>query len=237
MSLKTTLKWSMLISSPLLLLKTSWFTSLESWYQFLFGTWRTTAEFLRTSINSFTIIHWSSWRGRQVYCWFEKWSFGEKQSLCTVALPGVSVKGGQSKGKECHNCLLHDIIYVKHNILERTNNFPRGACPPPPCPWLRHFSMTIVFLKFPMGNLCLVSFYFVSSFLKELLSDRDVRGKGAELNGLNQNIRHLLSMWFSVGFLKLERITWQSPCDVTEKVWGYITRSLSASKSSKSFLF
>ncbi|XP_046848695.1 malonyl-CoA decarboxylase, mitochondrial-like isoform X2 [Xenia sp. Carnegie-2017] len=59
------------------------------------------------------------------------------------------------------------------------------------------------------------------SDLLELLSDRDVRGKGAELNGLNQSIRHLLSMWFSVGFLKLERITWQSPCDITEKVGNY----------------
>jgi len=29
---------------------------------------------------------------------------------------------------------------------------------------------------------------------------------------LNVTLREMLSLWFSVGFLNLERVTWRSPC-------------------------
>ena len=31
----------------------------------------------------------------------------------------------------------------------------------------------------------------------------------------------MLGLWFGVGFLELERITWKSPCDLMEKVADY----------------
>lgn len=36
---------------------------------------------------------------------------------------------------------------------------------------------------------------------------------------LNITLRDLLLLWFSVGFLHLERITWQSACDILQKVY------------------
>ncbi|XP_037538627.1 malonyl-CoA decarboxylase, mitochondrial [Nematolebias whitei] len=39
-----------------------------------------------------------------------------------------------------------------------------------------------------------------------------------ELNGA---LKSLLSEWFSVGLLRLERITWQSPCEVLQKISQY----------------
>lgn len=41
------------------------------------------------------------------------------------------------------------------------------------------------------------------------------------LRVMSNNIRELLSLWFSVGFLDLERITWQSPCDMLQKISEY----------------
>ncbi|GFR85467.1 malonyl-CoA decarboxylase, mitochondrial [Elysia marginata] len=38
---------------------------------------------------------------------------------------------------------------------------------------------------------------------------------------LNSTLRELLSLWFTVGFLSLERITWNSPCDLVQKVSRY----------------
>lgn len=35
---------------------------------------------------------------------------------------------------------------------------------------------------------------------------------------LNVTLRDLLLLWFSVGFLHVERITWQSACDMLQKV-------------------
>jgi len=35
---------------------------------------------------------------------------------------------------------------------------------------------------------------------------------------LNGTLKSLLSEWFSVGLLRLERITWQSPCDILQRI-------------------
>ena len=35
---------------------------------------------------------------------------------------------------------------------------------------------------------------------------------------LNSTLKSLLSEWFSVGLLRLERITWQSPCEILQKI-------------------
>ncbi|MED6288012.1 hypothetical protein CHARACLAT_022217 [Characodon lateralis] len=38
------------------------------------------------------------------------------------------------------------------------------------------------------------------------------------IRDLNSALKSLLSEWFSVGLLRLERITWQSPCEVLQKI-------------------
>ncbi|XP_051917698.1 malonyl-CoA decarboxylase, mitochondrial [Hippocampus zosterae] len=42
-----------------------------------------------------------------------------------------------------------------------------------------------------------------------------------DLRDLNGTLKSLLSEWFSVGLLKLERITWQSPCEILQKISQY----------------
>lgn len=39
---------------------------------------------------------------------------------------------------------------------------------------------------------------------------------------LNHTLRDLLLLWFSVGFLHVERITWESACDILQKVIMYM---------------
>ncbi|XP_026114883.1 malonyl-CoA decarboxylase, mitochondrial-like [Carassius auratus] len=41
------------------------------------------------------------------------------------------------------------------------------------------------------------------------------------MRDLNSNLKGLLSEWFSVGLLRLERITWQSPCEILQKISQY----------------
>ncbi|XP_060067429.1 malonyl-CoA decarboxylase, mitochondrial-like isoform X1 [Ylistrum balloti] len=43
----------------------------------------------------------------------------------------------------------------------------------------------------------------------------------ARLKVLQNSIRELLTFWFSVGFLKLQRITWESSCDMVQKISDY----------------
>ncbi|KAJ1531780.1 hypothetical protein ONE63_000437 [Megalurothrips usitatus] len=38
---------------------------------------------------------------------------------------------------------------------------------------------------------------------------------------LNNTLRELLSMWFSVGFLAVERVTWKSSCEMLQKISEY----------------
>lgn len=41
------------------------------------------------------------------------------------------------------------------------------------------------------------------------------------LQQLNVTLRDLLTLWFSVGFLRLERITWRSSCEMLQKISEY----------------
>lgn len=43
----------------------------------------------------------------------------------------------------------------------------------------------------------------------------------AAIQRLNSVLRELLALWFSVGFLNLERVTWESPCAMLEKISEY----------------
>ena len=45
--------------------------------------------------------------------------------------------------------------------------------------------------------------------------------EAAALKQMNAQLRQLLGHWFSVGFLKLEQVTWSSPCAMLQKVSDY----------------
>lgn len=57
----------------------------------------------------------------------------------------------------------------------------------------------------------------ILTHLPSISCDKEV----AHMRTLNTTIRDLLALWFSVGFLKLRRITWESPCDMVQKVSDY----------------
>ncbi|XP_030060381.1 malonyl-CoA decarboxylase, mitochondrial [Microcaecilia unicolor] len=45
--------------------------------------------------------------------------------------------------------------------------------------------------------------------------------EGPQIREMNGVLRSMLSEWFSVGFLNLERVTWQSPCELLQKISEY----------------
>jgi len=58
--------------------------------------------------------------------------------------------------------------------------------------------------------------------LLDLLKQSDLeKSEHVALKTLNANLKNLLSNWFSVGFLNLEQVTWESPCSLVEKICDY----------------
>jgi len=58
--------------------------------------------------------------------------------------------------------------------------------------------------------------------LLELLKQTDnEKSELLALKSLNADLKNLLSNWFSVGFLNLEQVTWESPCSLVEKICEY----------------
>ncbi|XP_061631057.1 malonyl-CoA decarboxylase, mitochondrial [Phyllopteryx taeniolatus] len=53
----------------------------------------------------------------------------------------------------------------------------------------------------------------------EIISSRS--SESPHLRDLNGTLKSLLSEWFSIGLLRLERITWQSPCEILQKISQY----------------
>ncbi|XP_077453469.1 malonyl-CoA decarboxylase, mitochondrial [Stigmatopora argus] len=63
-------------------------------------------------------------------------------------------------------------------------------------------------------------------FLVDLRADvlETISSKSSDsphLRDLNGTLKSLLSEWFSVGLLRLERITWHSPCEILQKISQY----------------
>lgn len=59
-------------------------------------------------------------------------------------------------------------------------------------------------------------------FLVDLRAELMGQAKGdARLTALEKELKGLLSAWFDVGFLELQRITWRSPACVLEKIMAY----------------
>ncbi|XP_038149894.1 malonyl-CoA decarboxylase, mitochondrial [Cyprinodon tularosa] len=55
--------------------------------------------------------------------------------------------------------------------------------------------------------------------LLEILTSK--ASESPHIRELNSTLKSLLSEWFSVGLLRLERITWQSPCEILQKISQY----------------
>ncbi|XP_042268600.1 malonyl-CoA decarboxylase, mitochondrial [Thunnus maccoyii] len=53
----------------------------------------------------------------------------------------------------------------------------------------------------------------------EIISSKAI--ESPHIRDLNGTLKSLLSEWFSVGLLRLERITWQSPCEILQKISQY----------------
>ncbi|XP_051513118.1 malonyl-CoA decarboxylase, mitochondrial-like [Myxocyprinus asiaticus] len=53
------------------------------------------------------------------------------------------------------------------------------------------------------------------NFASTIISD------SPHMRDLSSTLKSLLSEWFSVGLLRLERITWQSPCEILQKISQY----------------
>ncbi|XP_042352655.1 malonyl-CoA decarboxylase, mitochondrial [Plectropomus leopardus] len=63
-------------------------------------------------------------------------------------------------------------------------------------------------------------------FLVDLRADvlEIISSKASEsphIRDLNSTLKSLLSEWFSVGLLRLERITWKSPCEILQRISQY----------------
>lgn len=55
-----------------------------------------------------------------------------------------------------------------------------------------------------------------------VISEMDVEDPAmVPMQQLNLTLREMLSLWFSVGFLNLERVTWRSPCEMLQKISEY----------------
>ncbi|XP_062318027.1 malonyl-CoA decarboxylase, mitochondrial [Osmerus eperlanus] len=53
----------------------------------------------------------------------------------------------------------------------------------------------------------------------EIISSK--ASESSHIRDLSSTLKSLLSEWFSVGLLRLERITWQSPCEILQKISQY----------------
>ncbi|XP_026222424.1 malonyl-CoA decarboxylase, mitochondrial [Anabas testudineus] len=53
----------------------------------------------------------------------------------------------------------------------------------------------------------------------EIISSKT--SESPQMRDLSGTLKSLLSEWFSVGLLRLERITWQSPCEILQKISQY----------------
>ncbi|KAG7209607.1 hypothetical protein KM043_011264 [Ampulex compressa] len=58
--------------------------------------------------------------------------------------------------------------------------------------------------------------------LELMLETKDV-DENIVIQQLNLTLQDLFLLWFSVGFLHLERITWQSACDILQKVYRFLS--------------
>lgn len=61
--------------------------------------------------------------------------------------------------------------------------------------------------------------YVYQSYFQDLIGQpsRDCNDNLA-LAQMEATLKELLFLWFSVGFLKIERVTWQTSCDILQKV-------------------
>lgn len=57
--------------------------------------------------------------------------------------------------------------------------------------------------------------------LLELFADKSVQGISPHLHAFERHLKQHLAQWFSAGFLDLQRVTWNSPAALLEKIMMY----------------
>jgi hypothetical protein len=60
--------------------------------------------------------------------------------------------------------------------------------------------------------------YILYTYLQGALRNPSVDQECPHLMTMNSTLHQLLSVWLALGGLQLERITWQTPCDLLQKV-------------------
>jgi hypothetical protein len=89
---------------------------------------------------------------------------------------------------------------------------------------LRH-AITPLYEKVFMNiNSQLDGMKFLVDMRKDLLDIVNVSKEAksdAKLKGLSENLKNLLGQWFAIGFLQLERITWNQPAAILERIINY----------------
>ncbi|XP_053126598.1 malonyl-CoA decarboxylase, mitochondrial [Hemicordylus capensis] len=61
--------------------------------------------------------------------------------------------------------------------------------------------------------------WFLVELRRDLLEALAARqAEGPHVREMNGVLKNMLSEWFSTGFLSLERVTWQSPCEILQKI-------------------
>ena len=64
--------------------------------------------------------------------------------------------------------------------------------------------------------------WIIMYWQKVLTNQLLMREDQTAIKAFDLTLRDLLSLWFTVGLLSLQRITWDSPCDMLQKVRYYI---------------
>ncbi|XP_068811688.1 malonyl-CoA decarboxylase, mitochondrial isoform X3 [Struthio camelus] len=94
-------------------------------------------------------------------------------------------------------------------------------------PHVKHIQALFSFVNYGTGAGGSTTDKFQHSYLVYYITEREpcceratsllltVNALHPEMNGV---LKNMLSEWFSTGFLNLERVTWQSPCEVLQKI-------------------
>lgn len=74
----------------------------------------------------------------------------------------------------------------------------------------------------PIANNKILHYFFLFDLCKQDVITQANNGPDASaVRAMSGQLKELLSIWFSAGLMKVERITWQSPCQMLQKV-GHI---------------
>jgi malonyl-CoA decarboxylase len=148
---------------------------------------------------------------------------GEVSARHTATRIGRAYMTLDQKGRERFFRLLANRYDVDDVQVNKAITAYQQAGPDGDLPKLRHKLRNV--LLAPRVKL-LTLFNALPEGIKFLVDMRaDIMAMGSEsdndLRKVERDLKHLLSSWFDVGFLKLKQITWESPASLLEKLIEY----------------